>query len=889
MAGKRKVQGNQFPFSEFLRLFYMDNKGKIRRYYKDLSRKFLDYNDKTKRADAYLRKPQFEALEMYVFLKEFLDNRQMYEIFEDWRNRQGKFADGTYYPTSARNGQTTLYDTTAREHEVFFQELKKYHTSYPNYIFSLAMGLGKTLLMATCIYYEFLLANKFPRDPRFCHNVLIFAPDLTVLQSLREILSIDKTFILPPEYVRVLDANIKYHFLDENATLNTLDTSDFNVIISNTQKIVVKKKNVPISAGEKLFTQKTLVNTSILDDAITFIYGEDVTQDNLILNQRFMKLSRLPQLGIYVDEAHHLFGAKLEKSLRDKTRKSDQTNTSLRNTINLLSEYREQERKGTTIGSYQSGILACYNFTGTPYVENSVLPEVVYSYGLKEAIDNEYLKRAYIIGYEEVKDIQFLKEVITSFWENYGGKTYDGLNPKLAIFGSQIEEVRNKIKPDVETILSELNIPLSKILVNVGDKDTTDADIGLFNNLDQAGTEGNEKQFLLLVNKGREGWNCKSLFGVALYRELRGAAKVFVLQATMRCLRKITDEQQTAQIFLSKENYDILNEELMSNFRLQISDLSNKNKIQKESYQVRVRPPLRKIKVNVIRYIYSCTERENPEFLSLHLKDHDLSRYEAKVYTKELGSRTTVKEQVLDDIQEERKYTRFRLIGEISRYLNIKPTRISEILVTSKDGFDTILDLVNKHNDIVYDILIPEIFHLLYKITTQKITEAKTLVLLKEPKNAEYYTFSAKPDLVVKESDSDVKKYAKKSFHADTYCFDSKPELECFWQYLQSSKVQKIYFTGMFTSNQGDFSIPYIDPETKKLRHYYPDFLAQMEDGSYQIIEVKGDNKIDDAVVLEKKSAAEDLATESKMQYIIYKGSEIIKYNVLEDEVQLNL
>ena len=30
-----------------------------------------------------------------------------------------------------------------------------------------------------------------------------------------------------------------------------------------------------------------------------------------------------------------------------------------------------------------------------------------------------------------------------------------------------------------------------------------------------------EKQFTVLVGKGREGWNCRSLSGVALYREPR--------------------------------------------------------------------------------------------------------------------------------------------------------------------------------------------------------------------------------------------------------------------------------------------------------------------------------------------------------------------------------
>ena len=121
-----------------------------------------------------------------------------------------------------------------------------------------------------------------------------------------------------------------------------------------------------------------------------------------------------------------------------------------------------------------------------------------------------------------------------------------------------------------------------------------------------------------------------------------------------------------------------------------------------------------------------------------------------------------------------------------------------------------------------------------------------------------------------------------KSFHADTYCFDSKPERECFLQCISNNKVKGIYFTGMFTSNQGDLSVQYYDPESKRLRKYYPDFLALMEDGSYQLIEVKGDNKIDDEVVLAKKEAAEETAVASGVKYLMYAGSTLMKSNVLE-------
>ena len=85
----------------------------------------------------------------------------------------------------------------------------------------------------------------------------------------------------------------------------------------------------------------------------------------------------------------------------------------------------------------------------------------------------------------------------------------------------------------------------------------------------------------------------------------------------------------------------------------------------------------------------------------------------------------------------------------------------------------------------------------------------------------------------------------------------------------------------MFTSNQGDLSIQYYDPESERIRHYYPDFLARLEDGSYQLIEVKGDNKIDDTVVKAKAAAAREMAVASGIEYKMYAGSEVMKTHIL--------
>jgi len=853
---------SDFSFHEQLWFFYSENRGKIRSRYNDLTRKFLSYNDKDENKNAFLRKPQFEALEMYVFIKEFMNNAQVYELFDDWRNKRNRFSEASYYS----NGQLRLGDAlTEKQTDVLFKQMKKYRESYPNYIYALTMGLGKTILMGTCIFYEFLLAKKYPKDKRFCHNALVFAPDKTVLQSLREIMIFDKTKVVPPEYARVLDSNIKFHFLDESGTvLHTIDDSDFNIIISNTQKIIIKKKRKEATPGEVLFGS----NSSLL----SAVYGGDDSEDDawddstLMDNQRFKKLCRLPQLGVYVDEAHHLFGADLEKQIRS----SGANKTSLRDTINLLAA--------------NTSIVACYNYTGTPYVKNQLLPEVVYAYGLRESIWNGYLKDADPIGFENVKSDEFLNATVTKFWQKYGGRIYDNLNPKLAIYAANVEEAVNEVVPALEEILTRLEIPTTSILLNVGDsKYTKDEDIRNFNNLDVPGSEGNEKQFVVLVEKGKEGWNCRSLFGVALYRSPK--SKIFVLQATMRCLRAITDERLTATVFLSKENYDTLDDELHKNFNMEISDIKNTSTDDRHKYQVRVLPPPRSIRLKRVWHEYTVSSKEYSTPVDFGLAGADLSKYSSVMYERDsIANDTSTKQSNADEYQVKMQYSAFSLAGEVARYLNISSILAAKILREAQDGMDVILADVNQYNAVLDDIIIPTIFHALFDVTAIQKTEDRDVVLLREPKDAAYYEFSAKDDLVI------TNKYpgftpdeVLKSFHADTYCFDSLPEKECFFQYIKSDKVQEVYFTGMFTSNQGDLSVYYYDPESGRIRQYYPDFLAKMKDGTYQLIEVKGDNKIDDVVVQAKKEAALEMAAASGIKYEMYAGSTIMKTHILED------
>ena len=873
---KKKTLTIDFPFYSYLQSFIEQERKKIYSSFTPLSKKFLNFNNPKENTSAFLRVPQFEALEVYVFLKEFCDNKKLFEIFQEWYDRTGVFEGRLYAGVNSRTGVADLFgviedDSPADGRETdkgtfkrVFEQIKAMEQIYPNYIFALTMGLGKTVLMATTIFYEFLLANKYPRNPRYCHNALVFAPDKTVLQSLREIQTFDKSKVIPAEYLSWLEANLKFHFLDENGdSLNAIENSNFNIIISNTQKIILKRERKAKTPMQELFSSdagkyyKSLTNKW---QRLAEENGDDPIDDDvsLMTNQRFSKLIRLKQLGVYVDEAHHVFGSKLSEDLMTSSKA-----TSLRVTINELA---------ANLAKTGSQVVACYNFTGTPYVGNRLLPEVVYSYGLREAIDNCYLKKTDPVAFKNIKDntLAFCRQSIKDFWTKIGQVRVEGVLPKMAFFASTIDELQNELRPAVEKVLGELNIPISKILVNVGDdKITTNDDLREFKNLD---TLASDKQFILLVNKGKEGWNCRSLFSVAMHREPKST--VFVLQAAMRCLRQIGDIQHTALLYLSEENVKILDAELQSNFNMTLDDMTAAGEKSKVA-QVRIVPPRVSVKIKKVKKLFNLKNKKLADHVDFKLREVDLEKYKITISHRDLFDSTEIlgREHDITQLKEKRKFSALTLVAEISRYLNLSPLLIRDILASSTEGLVKLTAAVNEYNELLYDEIIPKLFHEIYEIEEFDKADEIEVQLVKDPVEG-YYSVKYKNDLIASRESTHFAQWKDKSFNVDNYCFDSVPEYDMFVNLLKDARLHKVWFTGMLTHGQTEFLINYIDPISGGVRSYYPDFLVQKNDGSYVIIEVKGDNMIDDEVVLAKKAYANQMANASNMEYMIIKGTE---------------
>ncbi|WP_295512853.1 DEAD/DEAH box helicase family protein [uncultured Sulfitobacter sp.] len=860
---KKKIN-QDFAFFNALYHFVQTNKGRVRQKYRKLSKHLLDFNDPDLRTDAYLRRPQFEALEMYVFLKEFGENRHVHQLFKEWAKGEGIF-DGLVKADGSKQGQGMLlgFEEIIGEdqYDALFAKMSERARSYPNYIFALTMGLGKTILMATTIFYEFLLANKFGKDTKYCRNALVFAPDKTVLQSLKEIQTFDLSLVVPPEYANFLRTNLKFHFLDDTAsTIGAQDGSSFNIIISNTQKIILKRKTAKPTATDKLFAEKKGTLSEVYGDLYEML-GEDApeTDADLAVNARFQRIARLPQLGIYVDEAHHSMGASLEKDLGQARQPS-----ALRTTIDELARALEARK---------SSVVGCYNFTGTPYVKDRIMPEVVYAYGLKPAIDNKYLKQPDFFSYTgSIKSDDFVREVITDFWTELGETRHEGMLPKLALFASTIEELEKDLQPAIEKVLADLGVSSDKILRNVGDSRlTTNEDIREFNRLD---TEGSNKQFILLVGKGGEGWNCRSLFGVALYRKPK--SRIFVLQSTMRCLRAIGPHQETGRIYLSAENQAILDDELQQNFRVTTDELGPKKDDTSVTVEITAVPPPVVIKMKRHRELYSTVKKDEPDALEIDLSEDAMEQFRIKVERRtHLKDKPTSVEDITDR-QSHKAYSRLTLVGELARYFSgdaISAFDIEDALESTKDGLDAVLTAVNTANDVIYDILVPHLFHAFFEVEKFQKSVEEEVELIRGYNDASNrlpeFTFKAQEHLVQRRDYPKFDGTRSKSFHLDAYCFDSAPEVEFFERVIKDERTDKIYFTGMLVHGQSGFQVYYIHPESHTVCNYHPDFLVYRDDGKAHLIEVKSNWKKDDPVVLAKKEAAELLAVGNQFEYAL--------------------
>ena len=535
-----------------------------------------------------LRDAQIEAIKTYLYLKIVCKNRPLWELFTN-----GEFnsltVDELELTTSARetlqanNAAMALMEYArlkdkngkqlAPELEKFikcnsseidykkaFQDLF-YNVSYSDYLYSLPMGAGKTFLMAAFIYIDLYFAQNEPDNNAFAHNFIIFAPSglkSSVVPSLKTIQHFEPSWVIPEPAASNLKRLMKFEVLDEQKSQKKSNKTKN----PNTQKINMHQPLedlmglVAVTNAEKVILDRVNTNDAFFGNSFEDCEDEKDRQANELRNI----IGRIPNLAIYIDEVHHAVDEdiKLRKVVTKWTE---------RNTFNSVVGF-----SGTPYLEKAESITIADKFT----IKNIELSNVVYYYPLIEGINN-FLKSPVVKVSSNTDSLAIVENGVCDFLDKYKDKRYaNNTLAKLAIYCGKIENLEEIIYPKVVQIVNEYGMNPTDIILkyhkgNATYKISQEAETE-FASLDSSVSK---KQIVLLVQIGKEGWDCQSLTGVILSQK-GDCPTNMVLQTSCRCLRQVDrGQKESALIWLNKFNAEKLNAQLQQQQNITLKEFEN--------------------------------------------------------------------------------------------------------------------------------------------------------------------------------------------------------------------------------------------------------------------------------------------------------------------------
>lgn len=840
----------------------------------------LEWAGETETGDLrYLRRPQLKALETYWCLRLVEGTPHVFELYKRlWPDTdraglldalgvsEAVFKEANYDPSKLWN-LIVSDDSFVKRHG--FNALREtLGLDYPSYILALAMGAGKTVLIGAIIATEFAMAQEYPDGP-FVQNALVFAPGKTIIEALRELNHVPYERILPPRMYKSFAASVKLTFTrDGEKDIPVVRGSTFNVVVTNTEKIRIRKESVRKGDLGRLFDPGKL---------------DQAKQE--VANLRLQAIASLPHLAIFSDEAHHTYGQSLQSGLKR-----------VRQTVDYLAE--------------QTNVLCVVNTTGTPYFQRQPLKDVVVWYSLSEGIREGILKD--VAGnvrageYEEAAVSDYVTHIVKDFFTDYGNvRLPNGAWAKLAMYFPQTDDLK-ELRPFIEQAAASAGISPVHILVNTSDATLTRAaDIDAFNRINDPAAP---HRLILLVNKGTEGWNCPSLFGCALVRKLK-TSNNFVLQASSRCLRQVPGNTKHARIYLTADNYGILDRQLAETYGETIDEL-NRRTTERRTARLVLRkeeaPPL-SVTLKEI-----TVERRTQDREPLHLTKPDASAAGAITERTYTLAEESVGRRVLRQVEDSVR------IEIVPPTLDIYTAAV-ELAAQYRIGMWEVYDELRRHysDDVPsahLDILAAQIEEQTSVYEEREETIERSLALVKPEGfrretdqdgnsvyTAEIVYRKDREALLLSMVDLKASNPADLGFHYVPYNFDSNPEKDFFLRMLTElnlhpDEVEDIYFTGGITDPaKTDFFVEYKD-DKGKWRRYTPDFVIRKRSdhgngnrpGKVLIVEVKAERDRQNARSGESGTKAmavkkwEDLNPERIKYEIVFTDKDVVGFDDLE-------
>lgn len=577
----------------------------------------------------YMRDAQIEAIKTYLFLKIAGQKKPLSKLFIEgfFNTYTVDVIDDLQISSRLRNvllhnsAALALYEVASLEddkkkhvsskiiqqmsedpykinYELFFKNVF-YNKNYAEYLFSLPMGAGKTFLMAAFIYIDLYFAIQEPDNRNFAHNFIIMVPSglkSSVIPSLKTIQQFDPEWIFQKNIAAQIKSLIKFEVLEENRSAKKSNKAKD----PNVQKISLHQSE-PDLMGLVAITnaEKVILNRLVLDKEMSLFEDTDDDRDR-IANELRNKIGKIPHLSIMIDEIHHATDSDIKLRQVIERWMQDEANT-----INSIIGF-----SGTPYLDKAEEI----KITGEISIKHEEISNIVYYYQLIKGIGNFLKKPVVRIASSDATSEEIITEGVNEFLDNYYDIKYDNKYwSKLAIYcAGDIENLEKVVYPQVKKIVESRALNPEEIILkhHGGNKKYPQpADSATeFASLD---TELSQKRIILLVQIGKEGWDCRSLTGVILSQKGDCPSKM-VLQTSCRCLRQVEKgKQEKALIYLNQYNAQILEKQLKKQQHTDIQEFQrgyNEEKHIVDLYNRTDKLNLPEVKFNQIKIEY-CMEK----------------------------------------------------------------------------------------------------------------------------------------------------------------------------------------------------------------------------------------------------------------------------------------
>lgn len=282
-------------------------------------------------------------------------------LLEHWQNPEER-EHRRFFFCQLESIQTLIWLTEAPEAEKVGIKIPSDGGTFQRICSKMATGSGKTIVMAMLIAWQVLNKVTYPQDTRFSKYVFVVAPGLTVKSRLQVLFPAglgnyyEEFNIVPPALV-------------DKLRQGKILIRNWHVLNWDTEEKIAKKRTV----------DKRGVKSN--EAYVREVLGEMANASNII---------------VINDEAHHAWRVPAESKIKG-VRKEDIEEA----TIWVSGLDRIQQTRG---------ILACYDFSATPFApsgkkssEEALFGWIVSDFGLNDAIESGLVKTPRVVVRDDGK------------------------------------------------------------------------------------------------------------------------------------------------------------------------------------------------------------------------------------------------------------------------------------------------------------------------------------------------------------------------------------------------------------------------------------------------------------------------------------------------------